>query len=132
MAGTLASVIAVVTSSVLILALCAFVQWRRCLPLAAGLLILFDAALVEPVAVSAGLWSWSESAVLGVPLIGIAGWGALPLDVALPRAAAAVLFFALAALGGDPRLWGYAAVFPLPWLWVVAPSRRRPAAAEAA
>ena len=48
----------------------------RWLPLAAGALIVFDAALVEPVAVRAGLWSWSESALFGVPLIGLAGWGA--------------------------------------------------------
>ena len=41
----------------------------------AGLLICFDASLVEPVAVRAGLWAWSEPGVFAVPPIGIAGWG---------------------------------------------------------
>ena len=45
------------------------------LPLRAGLLICLDAALIEPVAVRAGLWSWSEPGLWGVPLIGIVGWG---------------------------------------------------------
>jgi hypothetical protein len=167
----------------------------RWLPLQAAVLICFDAALVEPVAVRAGLWSWSEQGIFSVPLVGIAGWGAfgavcllllrarpllvlaapflvnaalvalwwgafrwgprrelvttapllialcascaliwslrhkrgaLPFEVALPRAAAALLFFLLAALHGDARLWGYAAVIALPWLWV-ARLRRRPA-----
>ena len=44
-------------------------------PLAAGALICFDAALVEPVAVRAGLWTWIEPGLFGVPLIGVAGWG---------------------------------------------------------
>jgi hypothetical protein len=38
-------------------------------------LVMFDASLIEPVAVRAGLWTWSESALWGVPLVGIWGWG---------------------------------------------------------
>jgi hypothetical protein len=58
--------------------------WR---PLAVGGLVVFDASLVEVVAVRAGLWSWTEAGHLGIPLIGIAGWGffAAGADVALSR-----------------------------------------------
>jgi len=38
-------------------------------------IVVFDASLVEVVAVRAGLWSWDEGGHLGVPLIGILGWG---------------------------------------------------------
>lgn len=38
-------------------------------------IVVFDAALIEVVAVAAGLWSWEEGGHLGVPLIGILGWG---------------------------------------------------------
>lgn len=40
-----------------------------------GALVVVDASLVEVVAVRAGLWSWAEGGHLGVPLIGIVGWG---------------------------------------------------------
>ena len=40
-----------------------------------GALVAFDASLVEVVAVRAGLWSWAEPGHLGVPVIGILGWG---------------------------------------------------------
>ncbi len=40
-----------------------------------GVVVAFDASLVEVVAVRAGLWSWSEPGHLGVPLIGMLGWG---------------------------------------------------------
>lgn len=40
-----------------------------------GAFVVFDASLVEVVAVRAGLWSWAEPGYLGVPLIGILGWG---------------------------------------------------------
>ena len=46
--------------------------WR---PLVAGAVVAFDAALVEVIAVGAGLWSWAEPGHLGVPVIGILGWG---------------------------------------------------------
>lgn len=58
--------------------------WR---PLVVGAVVAFDASLVEVVAVRAGLWSWAEAGHLGVPLIGIVGWGyfAAGADVALSR-----------------------------------------------
>jgi uncharacterized membrane protein len=40
-----------------------------------GALVVFDAALIEPIAVRAGLWSWSEPGLFDVPVIGIVGWG---------------------------------------------------------
>jgi uncharacterized membrane protein len=40
-----------------------------------GALVTFDAFLIEPIAVRAGLWSWSEPGVFHVPVIGILGWG---------------------------------------------------------
>lgn len=45
------------------------------LPWATGLLVTYDAALMEPIAVQAGLWHWSEPGIFGVPVIGILGWG---------------------------------------------------------
>ncbi len=48
---------------------------HKLVPLAAGAIVCTDAALLEPVAVNAGLWSWSESGIFQVPLIGILGWG---------------------------------------------------------
>jgi hypothetical protein len=60
---------------------------RRARPLAVAALVVFDASLVEVVAVRAGLWSWAEPGHLGVPLIGILGWGyfAAGTEVALDR-----------------------------------------------
>lgn len=43
--------------------------------LVTGALVTFDASLMEVVAVRAGLWSWAEPGHLGVPIIGILGWG---------------------------------------------------------
>ncbi|HEY3447614.1 MAG TPA: carotenoid biosynthesis protein [Myxococcales bacterium] len=40
-----------------------------------GLLVVFDAALIEPVAVASGLWTWNEPGIFGVPPVGILGWG---------------------------------------------------------
>lgn len=59
-------------------------RWR---PVAVGALVVFDASLVEVIAVAAGLWAWAEPGHLGVPLIGILGWGffAGAADVALAR-----------------------------------------------
>ena len=42
---------------------------------AVGLAVVIDASLVETIAVAAGLWSWVEGGYLGVPLIGLLGWG---------------------------------------------------------
>jgi hypothetical protein len=47
---------------------------RRFIPLVAGALVLADASLIEPIAVRAGLWSWSEPGLFAVPLVGILGW----------------------------------------------------------
>ncbi len=59
-------------------------MWR---PLIVGAVVAFDASLVEVVAVRAGLWSWAEPGHLGVPLIGMLGWGyfAIGADAALGR-----------------------------------------------
>ncbi|HBP16715.1 MAG TPA: hypothetical protein DEA08_02835 [Planctomycetes bacterium] len=39
-----------------------------------ALLVLADAALIEPVAVQAGLWRWSEPGLFAVPPVGVLGW----------------------------------------------------------
>jgi hypothetical protein len=44
----------------------------RALPAAA--IVLFDASLIEPIAVRAGLWTWHEPGLFHVPPIGILGW----------------------------------------------------------
>lgn len=43
-------------------------------PLASALIVLADASLIEPIAVNAGLWAWSEPGLFAVPPIGIIGW----------------------------------------------------------
>ncbi len=57
---------------------CHALEWRTAAghahPLAVALMVLYDAALVEPVAVRAGLWSWNEPGLFGVPWIGLVGW----------------------------------------------------------
>jgi len=40
----------------------------------AGAIVLSDAALIEPIAVHAGLWSWTTGGIFLVPPIGIVGW----------------------------------------------------------
>lgn len=40
-----------------------------------GLAVIVDASLVEVIAVRAGLWSWAEGGHLGVPILGVLGWG---------------------------------------------------------
>ena len=53
-------------------------QWRVregwAISLATGAIVLTDASLIEPVAVQAGLWSWSEPGIFHVPPIGLLGW----------------------------------------------------------
>jgi len=58
---------------------------ERMRPLVVGAIVAFDASLVEVIAVRAGLWSWAEPGHLGVPIIGILGWGyfAIGADLAL-------------------------------------------------
>lgn len=70
-------------------------RWPR--PLGAAAVVLWDASLVEVVAVRAGLWSWAEPGYLGVPLIGILGWAYFA------GAAAAALGRAEAALAAERR-----------------------------
>src|SRR2546423_323223 len=49
-------------------------QDRRSVVLATGAFVLLDAMLIEPIAVHAGLWSWSAPGFFGVPPIGVLGW----------------------------------------------------------
>lgn len=51
--------------------LCGPTGWA---PLAAGAIVFTDAALIEPVAVKAGLWHWTEPGLFSVPPVGILGW----------------------------------------------------------
>ncbi len=46
--------------------------WR--VPLLAAALVLADASLIEPIAVTSGLWSWTAPGLFAVPPIGIVGW----------------------------------------------------------
>lgn len=46
----------------------------RWVPLVAAGIVLADASLIEPIAVHARLWSWTDEGVFHVPLVGIAGW----------------------------------------------------------
>ena len=39
-----------------------------------GALVLFDASLIEPIAVQARLWFWTEPGLFSVPIIGVLGW----------------------------------------------------------
>ncbi len=43
-------------------------------PFLVALFILADASLIEPIAVQAGLWRWTEPGLFHVPPIGILGW----------------------------------------------------------
>jgi hypothetical protein len=43
-------------------------------PLVGAAIVLADASLIEPIAVHAGLWTWTEPGLLAVPPIGILGW----------------------------------------------------------
>lgn len=45
------------------------------LALTGGALVLGDASFIEPISVQAGLWRWTEPGLLGVPPIGLLGWG---------------------------------------------------------
>jgi hypothetical protein len=66
--------------------------------LLAGAIVLADASLIEPIAVHAGLWSWSADeprALFAVPLVGVVGWS-------LFATAAVVTFEALDARAARP------------------------------
>jgi hypothetical protein len=47
---------------------------HRFVPLAAGGIVLSDAAFIETVSVRSGFWAWQEPGIFNVPLIGILGW----------------------------------------------------------
>ena len=47
---------------------------HRLVPLLASAIVLADASLIEPIAVEAGLWTWTEPGLFRVPPIGILGW----------------------------------------------------------
>ncbi|MCU1279109.1 MAG: hypothetical protein JWM53_2655 [bacterium] len=69
-------------------------------PLVGAGLVLADASLIEPIAVHAGLWRWTEPGLFTVPLIGIVGWayfaGAAMACLQRARPVAAVLIAPLA------------------------------------
>ncbi len=73
----------------------AFFTTRTSLTLAVLVMVFYDAALIEPIAVRAGLWSWNEPGVFGVPLIGLAGWAYF----------GAIAVYFLDRLDGWHRLW---------------------------
>lgn len=63
-------------------------------------IVSFDASLVEVVAVRAGLWSWAEPGHLGVPLVGVLGWGYFAFGASLPLGRVAGALAGLAATHG--------------------------------
>ncbi len=72
----------------------------RWAPLIGAGLVLADASFIEPIAVHAGLWSWTEPGLFAVPPIGILGWayfaGAAMLCLERARPLAAVVAAPLA------------------------------------
>lgn len=70
-------------------------------------IVLYDASLVEPVAVAARLWSWNEPGIFGVPPIGILGWAffAAAVSFLLDRAPRALLLAPLLVQGLLVAAW---------------------------
>jgi hypothetical protein len=52
-------------------------------PILLGLLVVADAWFIEPVAVDAGLWTWTSPGPFTVPTIGVLGWGFYAVGVGL-------------------------------------------------
>jgi hypothetical protein len=77
---------------------------------AVGAVVTLDASLVEVIAVRAGLWGWAEGGHLGVPLIGILGWGCFAAS-----AEACLLVGARARRAAAPA-GGLLVVVLAPWL----------------
>ena len=50
-------------------------------PLLMGALVVADAFFIEPAAVDAGLWTWTEKGPFSIPTIGILGWGFFAVGV---------------------------------------------------
>lgn len=81
--------------------------------LAVGLVVVFDASLMEVVAVAAGYWRWAEGGYLGVPVMGIVGWGCFAFAASLwldrpttPRPLLALpLVAAIGAHGAILAIW---------------------------
>ena len=89
--------------------------WK--LVLGVGIAVTIDATLIETIAADARLWRWSEGGYLGVPLIGMLGWGAYaaaitwaldfkPRGFALPRWAAPLLALGATHLLLVAMWWG--------------------------
>lgn len=55
----------------------------RHVPVVAALLVLADASLIEPIATTSALWTWTEPGPFHVPIIGIFGWSFFAFGVAL-------------------------------------------------
>lgn len=70
-------------------------------------IVLYDASLVEPVAVAARLWSWNEPGIFGVPPIGILGWAffAGAVSALLDRAPRALILAPLLVQGLLVAAW---------------------------
>jgi hypothetical protein len=60
-------------------------QWTQNRPyqvIFTAVIVLLDAALIEPVSVTVGLWQWKLPGMLGVPPIALFGWGVFGLLMA--------------------------------------------------
>jgi hypothetical protein len=79
---------------------------RRLVPLVGGLLVLADASFMEPIAVRAGLWAWTEPGLFGVPPVGLLGWGYF--------AATCLLVFERVEARAWPRGWDALAILVAP------------------
>ena len=66
------------------------------------IMVLYDASLIEPIAVQAKLWSWNEPGIFNVPFIGILGWAYF----------AAAVIICLDRLPGSAR-WATILIAPL-------------------
>lgn len=97
-------------------------------PLVGAAIVLADASLIEPIAVHAGLWTWTEPGLFAVPPIGILGWayfaGAAMACLMRERAAFAVVVAPIVTHGLLVASWWLAFKWlsrPLPpWPFVVA------------
>ncbi|GAB5546080.1 MAG: carotenoid biosynthesis protein [Sandaracinaceae bacterium] len=119
-------------------------------PLLAALLVLADASLIEPIAVRAGLWWWTEPGLFEVPPIGILGWAlfawaclfvfhhrrlhtpwALLIAPALTHPMLLALWWALFRwINTDVPPWPVVAVAAGLSLWLAASAHRRRAGAN--
>jgi hypothetical protein len=97
-------------------------------PLTGAAIVLADASLIEPIAVHAGLWTWTEPGLFAVPPIGIIGWayfaGAAMVCLERNRPVAAVVVAPLATHAMLVASWWLAFKWlsrPLPaWPFVIA------------